>query len=514
MARGKVWLVGAGPGDPGLITVRGLQVLQSADVVLHDALSHPALLEACRPGADIRDVGKRYGERSPPQEVITTELVALARAGKRVVRLKGGDPLLFARGAEEAERLAEAGIDFEIVPGLSSPAAVSAYAGISLTHRDLSSSVTFITGSDKEGVEWTPHAWERLATATDTICVLMGMRRIEEITRALVAGGRAPETPAAVVQWGARPEQRVLVSTLGEVAAAARREHLTSPAVIIVGEVVRLRDRLRWYDAKPLFGKRVLVPRAAEQARTTAAAVRERGAEPVVFPVIEIGEPPDPAPLTRAVQELPAYDWVLFTSANGVERFFGALAAAGRDARAFGAAKVGAIGPGTALALSRHGIVADAIAEEFVGEGLAKEVLRRGVRRALLPRALVARDALPALLREGGAEVDVVPAYATRAIGAERAASLRALFDGGGIDVATFTASSTVSAVLELLGDAAVPLLARVVVAAIGPVTADALRARGVRVDVVAEEYAVSGLLDALERHFARSPEGRVRSPG
>jgi uroporphyrinogen III methyltransferase/synthase len=241
----KVWLVGAGAGEPGLITVRGLEVLRDAEVVLHDALSHPALLLEC-PGAEIRNVGKRAGERSPPQGSINRQLIELAGQGKRVVRLKGGDSFLFARGAEEASALAKAGIPFEIVPGVSSPVAASAYSGISFTHRDWSSSVTFITGSDRAGVKWSPDSWKKLATATDTICVLMGMRRIEEITQALIDGGRASDTPAAVIQWGARPEQRVAVATLSKIARVSRAQGLVNPAVIVVGQVVTLRETLAW----------------------------------------------------------------------------------------------------------------------------------------------------------------------------------------------------------------------------------------------------------------------------
>jgi uroporphyrinogen III methyltransferase/synthase len=503
MARGRVWLVGAGPGDPSLITVRGLAVLEAADVVLHDALSHPALLEQCRPGAELRNVGKRGGHQSPSQEWITAQLIELASQGKRVVRLKGGDPMLFARGAEEAEALAAAGVDFEIVPGLSSPVAATAYAGIPLTHRDVSSSVTFITGSDREGVDWTPDAWRRLAMATDTICVLMGMRRIDEITGALVQGGRSPATPAAVIQWGARPDQRVLVSTLGELGLDARREGYSNPSVIVVGEVVRLREKLRWYDTRPLFGKRVAVPRAAHQARATAAAIRERSAEPVVCPVIEIVDPPEIEPLQRSVEDLARYDWVLFTSANGVERFFEALARAGRDARALGAARVGVIGPGTRAALERYGIRADAMAREFVGEGLAREVLAQGARRALIPRALVARDALPESLRQAGVEVDVVAAYQTLPVSAEKGAALVEALASGGIDVALFTSSSTVHRLVDLLGDRAAALLGKVTVASIGPITSEALLQRGIAVNVVASEYTVGGLLDALEVHFS-----------
>jgi uroporphyrinogen III methyltransferase/synthase len=504
MTPGKVWLVGAGPGDPALITVRGLAVLRDADVVLYDALSHPALLAECSARAELRNVGKRGGQNNPSQDWITEQLVELARDGKRVVRLKGGDPMLFARGAEEAEALARAGVPFEIVPGLSSPVAAAAYAGISLTHRDLSSSVTFITGTDREGVEWTPDAWTRLATATDTICVLMGMRRIQDIAAALMAGGRAAETPAAVIQWGARPEQRVLVSTLRNVAADANRDGFSNPAVIIVGEVVKLRDALAWYDNQPLFGKRILVPRAAHQATVTATAIRERGAEPVLFPVIELNDPPDPSPLQQALQDLSLYDWVLFTSANGVERFFAALVVAGRDARALGAARVGVIGPATQVAVERFGIRPDVVAREFVGEGLAKAVLELGpVKRVLLARALVARDTLPELLRAAGAVVDVVPVYQTMPPSAERGAAFREMFETGGVDTILFTSSSTVDGVVSLLGDAASRILSRVVLASIGPVTSATLRARGLEPTLMAKDYTVAGLLDALETHFA-----------
>jgi uroporphyrinogen III methyltransferase/synthase len=488
MVLGKVFLVGAGPGDPGLITVRGLELLSRADAVLYDALAHPALLDAC-PNAEKRHVGKRYGQESASQDAINEALVALARAGKQVVRLKGGDPLLFARGAEELQALHDAGIPFEIVPGVSSPVAASAYSGIPLTHRDLSSSVTFITGSDREGKEWSPGSWLKLSTATDTICILMGMRRIEEIMVAIIAGGRSPDTEAAVIQWAARPEQHVVTGTVATIATRARAENVANPAVIIVGDVVSLRERLRWFDNRPLFGRSLLVPRPAEQGRTTAAAIRARGANPVLLPAIEIRDPADMAPLAKAVAELGAYDWVLFTSANGVERFLSALKRAGRDARAFANAKIGVIGPKTAATLSTFGLTADTIADEFIGEGLARAVLARGTpKRVLLARALVARDTLPEMLRAAGAEVDVVP--------------LRGHFERAELDVALFTSSSTVGAVVAALGPSARELLASVTVASIGPITSRTLAEHGVAVDVVATTFTVDGLLDALEAHF------------
>jgi uroporphyrinogen III methyltransferase/synthase len=500
MALGKVYLVGAGPGDPGLITVRGWEVLARAEVVLYDALAHPALLEAC-PNADKRHVGKRYGEESASQDAINRTLVELSREGKQVVRLKGGDPLLFARGAEELSALHEAGIPFEIIPGVSSPVAASAYSGIPLTHRDLSSSVTFITGSDREGKEWSPESWLKLSTATDTICVLMGMRRIEQIMAAIIAGGRSPDTQAAVVQWAARPEQRVVTGTVATIAALARAAQVANPAVIIVGDVVGLRARLAWFDSRPLFGKSLLVPRPAEQGRITAAAVRARGARPVLLPAIEIRKPADPAPLAQAIAGLESFDWVLFTSANGVERFMDALSEAGLDARAFANAKLGVIGPKTAAALARFGLLADATADEFVGEGLARAVLARGVpKRVLLARALVARDTLPEILRSAGAQVEIVPVYET--VAADAGAALRRTFEQHELDVALFTSSSTVSAVVDALGAHARELLARVKVASIGPITSRTLGEHGIAVDVVASVFTVEGMLDALEAYF------------
>ena len=500
MNPGKVYLVGAGPGDPGLITVRGLEVLSRAEVVLYDALAHPALLDAC-PNADKRNVGKRFGQDSAVQTAINAELVELARAGKRVVRLKGGDPMLFARGAEELLALRAAGIEFEIVPGVSSPFAASAFGGIPLTHRELSSSVTFITGSDREGKEWSPESWRKLATATDTICVFMGMRRIEAITQAIVDGGRRADTRVAVVQWAARAEQRVVTGTLSTISGIARAQGITNPALIIVGEVVALRDDLRWFDNRPLFGKTLLVPRPAEQGKATAAAIRARGANARLLPAIEIREPNDRAPLDAAIADLRHYDWVLFTSANGVTRFTQALSRAGLDARAFGNARLGAIGPKTAAALESFGLRADAIADEFIGEGLARAVLAHGApKRVLLARALVARDALPELLRKAGAQVDVVAVYET--VNADAGEALRAHFARGEVDVALFTSSSTVNAVVDTLGPNAAALLGQVTVASIGPITSQTLAERGVRCDVVATTFTVDGLLDALERHF------------
>ncbi len=504
---GKVWLVGAGPGDPELITWRGRELLGQAEVVLFDALSHPDLLDLC-PQAEIRDVGKRYGQRATPQPEITRQLLDLARAGKQVVRLKGGDPLMFARGSEEALALAEAKIPFEIVPGVTSPVAASAYAGISLTHREASSSVTFITGSDREGKEWSPEAWQKLATATGTICVYMGMRRIKEIAQAVMDGGRDPKTPAAVVRWGARPQQKTVVGTLANIAECASAAGLSSPAIIIIGEVVSLREKMRWYDTNPLYGRRILVPRPRLQARETAAAIRRRAAMPVVYPAIEIHPMQDQSELKRAVESARTYDWVLFTSQNGVEQFFAQVETLGRDARVFGGARVGVIGPKTGEALKTRGIVADLCAQKFVAESLLSDLMAQPgpCRRVLIPRAKEARELLPEALRAAGVFVDVVAAYETKPVSAPGREQLRSALNDE-CDVVLLTSSSMVNSVAQVLGEQARSLLAERTVVCIGPVTSATARGLQFRVDVEADVYTVEGALDALSEYYRSASE-------
>ncbi len=499
---GKVWLVGAGPGDPGLITVRGRQIVAEADVVLHDALAHSALLDT-RPEATIIDVGKRYGRPSADQGEIIAQLIRFARQGKRVVRLKGGDPYLFARGAEEALALAEAGVPFEVVPGVSSPVGTTTYAGFPLTHRTLSSSVMFITGSDRQGVEWDEDSLRSRATASDTLCILMGMRRLAQIADALIGGGRPPDTPAAVVQWGARPQQRTAVATLSTIAAEANRLGLTNPAVIVVGEVVRLRDMLRWYDTQPLFGQRIVVPRAPAQATETARSIRVRGAEPLCVPAIEIQAPADPAPLEAALARLGSYRWVVFTSANGVGRTFDRLGNFGLDARAFGASRIAAIGPKTAKSLADNGIRADVIADQYVGEALAEAILEKGAAGSVLVvRAQEARETLPDMLRASGALVDVVAAYRTVPVAGVAQAELRQTCRRDAADVILFTSSSMVTSVLNALGEDGPAILSELTVASIGPITTRTAEQLGVRVDVTASIFTLEGLLDALEVHL------------
>jgi uroporphyrinogen III methyltransferase / synthase len=499
----RVWLVGAGPGDPGLITLRGLELLRAADVVLYDALAHPALLEECRDGALLVSVGKRYGAHSVEQPEIIRMLIEHARAGRSVVRLKGGDPLLFARGAEEAQALTEASIRFGVVPGICSPMGASTYAGVPLTHRDLSSSVTFVTGTDKFGKPHESTEWHRLAWAADTLCILMGMRRIDEITAALIEGGRPGSTPTCVIEWGARAEQRVLVSSLSSIAKEVAEQGYKNPAVIVVGDVVTLREQLRWFDNRPLFGKRVLLARAAEQALMTAQLVRQRGAEPVCFPLISIEDPEDETAVDSAVNRLSKYDWVLLTSANGSERLLRGLERCGLDARAFGGARIAVIGPKTAEPLKRFGLRPDLIAKDHLAEGLLRELLtQEPLRRVLLFRAAEAREVLPDELRARGVEVDVVAAYRTRRLGEAQAAPLRQSIERRSVDTVLVTSSSMALALVEGLGPQARNLLADLLVASIGPITSETLVQLGITPDVTASEHTIPGLLDALESHI------------
>lgn len=509
---GMVYLIGAGPGDPSLITVRGRDVLGRCDIVLYDALAHPALLDFCRPDAETRFVGKRGGEDSVTQLSINRELVSLAQRGLVVGRLKGGDPLLFARGAEEAIALADAGISFEIVPGVSSPVAVAAYAGIPLTHRDYASSVLFLTGTAHPGMGPDGHDWKRLATRAGTICVLMGMHRLAEIAATLIAEGRPADTPTAVVEWGCRPEQRTVVGRLDEIATLVEASGLGSPAIIIIGRVVALREKLAWVEKKPLFGRRIVLTRAKEQSKALESTLRELGADVLPFPTIAIHPAGDPRALADALLRAASYDYLAFTSPNGVAHSFAALAASGKDARHLGNVKIAVIGPGTERALREQKLRADLVATEFHGEGLAEAILADHARhattrasgepgtgpRVLLPRARVARDALPDAVARAGGICDVVEAYETRAADPSRLDDLRERLASGKVDALTVTSSSTVTHLVQALGDDALALLGKTRVISIGPVTTDTAERLSVSIARTATEHSAEGLVAAL----------------
>lgn len=514
-AYGKVYLVGAGPGDPGLVTVKGRLCIERADVVVYDRLAADRLLGYARPDAELIYVGKLPDRHTLKQGEINDLLVAKARAGKTVTRLKGGDPFIFGRGGEEAERLAAEGIPFEIVPGVTSAVAAPAYAGIPLTHRDLTSSIGIITGHEDPEKNASALDWGKLATGLGTLVFLMGMENLPLIARQLVAHGRPAGTPVALVRWGTRPEQQTLTGTLGNIADHAATAGFGSPAVIVVGEVVNLRPILKWFETKPLFGVRVLVTRSRAQASALSERIEELGGEAWEFPVIRIAPPADPAPLAAAARAAYSYHWIVFTSANGVAAFFAALDEAGHDARSLAGAKLVAIGPQTAEELARHGLRADYVPGEYRAEailaGLAGPTLIGPGSRVLLARADIARDVLPAGLRRTGAHVDDVVAYRTEVDGSGRDRTLQMLEEGR-IQVVTFTSSSTVRNFMDVLGEAAGPgaagpdrllqIMRGVTVACIGPVTADTAREYGLEVDITASEYTINGLVEAICRHY------------
>jgi uroporphyrinogen III methyltransferase / synthase len=490
---GVVYLVGAGPGDPGLMTARALRLIADADAIFYDRLIPPGALDGAREGAELVYVGKAPGAASVPQEEIGARLVEAARAGRSVVRLKGGDPFLFGRGGEEGEALRKAGVEFEVVPGVTAGIAATAYAGIPVTHRDDASAVAFVTGHEDPEKEETALDWEALARFPGTLVFYMGVKRLAENAAALVEAGRDPAEPAAAIERGTMDGQRTVSATLGTIAAAVEREGVGAPALIVVGPVAARREQLAWLERRPLHGRRVVVTRARAQASGLAAALRELGAEVVELPAIRIEPRIDSAEVRKAVASIEDYSLLCLTSPNGVRLLVEALAAGGRDARALAGATVAAIGPGTARALAKRGIAADVVPERFVAEALVEALAESEVegRRVLVARAAEARDVLPDALRDRGAAVDVVPLYET----VREDPSAEAVEAAQGADYLTFTSSSTVANLTAALGDR-LPPSARVV--SIGPVTSEAVRAAGLTVDVEAERHDVDGLIAAL----------------
>src|SRR5574337_1353313 len=451
---GKVYLIGAGPGDPGLFTLRGVTCLREADVIVYDYLANPRLLSYAKPDAELIYVGKKGGNGDAATQVeIDRLLIEKALAGKVVARLKGGDPFIFGRGGEEGEELFQAGVPFEVVPGITSAIAVPAYAGIPLTHRDHASTVAILTGHEDPLKQLSLIAWEKVATGIGTLVFLMGCGNLRSIVDKLLEHGRAKETPAAVMRWGTKPEQETVAGTLDTIVELAQRRGIGPPAVLVVGDVVRLRERLNWFERRPLFGKRILITRTREQAGRFAELLEGQGAEVLELPLIEIAPPKSWKPLDQAIERIETYRWVIFTSANGVDAFFSRLRELRRDARRLGAARICAIGPATADTLERYTIIPDLVPAEFRAEGVIEALKPYDLQGAkiLLPRAEVARDLLPADLERRGATVDVVPVY--RTVQSRTAGDvLKPLLQDRKIDLVTFTSSSTVTNFVEALG--------------------------------------------------------------
>ena len=500
--KGKVYLVGAGPGEAELLTLKGLECLKRADVVIYDRLLDDSLTHFAPSSAEKIYVGKSAHHHEREQKEINDLLVEKARQGKMVVRLKGGDPFLFGRGGEEAEALSQKGIPFEVVPGVSSATAVPAYAGIPLTHRRLSSSLAVVTGHEAKDKATSSIAWDKISGA-HTLVFLMGVSGLAHIVERLLAAGKSPSTPAALIMNGTTPNQRVLVATLSDIVAKAQEAEAKPPGVLVVGEVVRLRKQLQWFDGRPLFGKRILVSRARAQSKALSQLLLERGALPIEVPVIKVKPQADLSLLDQAILRLEDYHWVIFTSVNGVEIFFKRLYELGFDARRLSSAQIGAIGPGTASALKRMGVRADCLPKVYSSLGLLAELKGRGIegKRVLLPRASEAGKSLPSGLISLGAQVFEIKLYETDAdrVGLTK---LRKVLPQ--VDVITFTSSSTV----KYLVSAVKGVPDRILIACIGPETALAASRCGLRVDIVAKEHTIPGLVRAIEEYFEGGENG------
>lgn len=509
---GKVYLVGGGPGDVGLLTLKGKATLERADAIVYDFLANEDVLGFARPDSEKVCVGKRPGEKTVPQEEINQLLVSKAAEGKIVVRLKGGDPFIFGRGGEETLALARAGIPFEVVPGISSGFAAPAYAGIPLTHRNLSSSVTFLTGHEDPTKSSRSVDWSKLATGTGTLVLFMGVRNLAEISSALINGGRDPNAPVAVIRWGTRATQQTVTGILADVATKA--SEIEAPAVIVIGEVVRLREELNWFERLPLFGRRIVTTRTREQSKALRNAIEELGAEAVEIPAIEIRDPQSWQPMDDAISRLKEFDYLVFTSANGVKQFLRRLQSRGRDVRDLKGLQIGVIGPGTAAELAKVGIRADFMPEEYRAEGLIeffKSIDING-KSFLIPRARVAREILPLALKQRGAYVEVVESYET--VQPQLASGELERLLTPSPDAITFTSSSTVTNFLRLLDDHhRREVLEKIAIASIGPITSETIKRHGLQVSIEARESTIPGLVQALQDYLSGPPEAGTHHP-
>ena len=514
-----VYLVGAGPGDPGLITIRGKELLERAEVVIYDYLASKKLLKYVPRDAEFIYAGKRGGgKHTHTQEEINQMLIDRALSGRRVVRLKGGDPFIFGRGGEEIEELAEAGIPFEIVPGVTSATAAATYAGIPITHRQYTSTVAFVTGHEDPSKKDSNIAWDKLATGVGTIVVYMGIKNLKSITEKVIKYGRDPHTPVAVVRWASTSEQRTVVGNLENIAEIVKKNNIKPPSLVIIGEVVNLRDTINWYEKRPLFSKKVVVTRTRDQASELVHLLENYGAECIEYPTIALEPVASYEILDRAVAEIENYNWILFTSINAVDYFFKRLFELGKDVRDLKGPKIAAVGRVTAESLAARGIMADLLPEEFTGDGLAETLIKTDVKgmRVLIPRALKARETLPQSLGSAGAEVTIAPVYQnvlpTSSTGEQLKDNLHSALQEKSVDMVTFTSSSTVRNFVALLDidtpDELQKLMSGVAVAAIGPITAKAAENAGLKVDVQPEEFTIPDLVDGIVTYFTAQSEG------
>ena len=502
MKQGKVYLIGAGPGDPELLTLKGKRCLEEADVIVGDYLADPRLLRFAKPDAEYIYVGKKVSCHTMKQHDISELLAKKGEEGHIVARLKGGDPFVFGRGGEEIEVLRAHGIDYEEVPGITSAIAAPAYAGIPVTHRGVAASFAVITGHEDPTKDKSSIHWDKLAGGVDTLIFLMGVGHTALIASQLMKYGKEPSTPAAFVRWGTRPYQETYTTTLEHAAEDVEKMGIKPPAVFIVGDVVNLRGTLDWFDNRPLFGKRVVVTRSRSQASKLVQVLDAKGALCEEIPTIFIDTPSDHYKgMDQAIDALDTFDWLIFTSQNGVNRFFDRLYNKGKDVRALGHVKIGAIGPVTAKELKHYGLTADCVPQKYQAEDLLAEMkpLLKPGDHILIPRAKEARSILPEGLEEAGASVTVVEAYQT-VPDKEYKEKLISLLEQKEVDIITFTSSSTVHNLMKQI-DGRKELLDGVSLACIGPITADTCLSYGLKPDIVSEVYTIDGLVEAIENH-------------
>jgi len=498
-----VYLIGAGPGDPGLLTVKAKWLIETCDVVVYDYLANKEFLKYARKDAEIIYVGKKGGDHTLPQDQINALIISKAKEGKSVARLKGGDPYVFGRGGEEAEELVEAGVAFEVVPGVTAGVAAPAYAGIPVTHRDHTTSVCFITGHEDPTKEESGHNWEVYAKSNSTLVFYMGVKNLPMIAGKLIAGGRDKSTPVALVRWGTRCNQQSMVSTLENVAADAEARQFAAPSIIIVGGVCSLADKLSWFEKKPLLGKGVVVTRAREQASDLADTLKHMGACVYEFPTITVEPLDDYEAVEQSILTLGGYDWVIFTSVNGVKHFWKQIEEIGLDTRVLGGISVAAIGPATADELKAHGITPDFVPARYVAEEIVEGLLKLDIagKNVLIPRARVAREVLPEELAKAGAKVRILPVYETKLTQEDPTEIVTAL-EKGKISALTFTSSSTVENFFTLLAPETLKKFPNVKIACIGPVTAKTLERYGFTPDIQPKDYTIPGLAAALGKEL------------
>lgn len=495
----NVFLVGAGPGDPGMLTLRAREIIETCDIMIYDYLANADFLKWCKPDCEILYVGKKGGDHTLPQDKINELIVDKARGGKIICRLKGGDPYVFGRGGEEGEELVEAGIDFEVVPGITAGVAAPAYAGIPVTHRDFTTSVCFITGHEDPTKAESGNNWAVYGQSNSTLVFYMGVGNLPMIASNLMDNGRPADTPVALVRWGTRCNQESFVSTLANVAREAKDRGFKAPSIIIVGGVCSLHDKLAWFEKKPMLGQGVVVTRAREQASGLVDILRGHGACVHEFPTISVEHLDDYNEVETAILQLARYQWLVFTSVNGVRFFWEQLNLIGLDSRILGGMQVAAIGPATADELKGRGIIPDFVPEKYVAEHVVEGLLKRGIQGTdvLIPRARVAREVLPEELKKAGCNVKVLPVYETKLVqssGQDIVASL----DNGDIQYITFTSSSTVDNFFELVSPETLKKYPDVKIASIGPVTSGTVKAHGFTPDLEPEEYTIPGLVAEL----------------